>query len=86
MNKMKNLLQELAESADMMVLEENTVRLVWDEGQGKGENKRLNERKKALKELVAVSKNVVKDDGCLHVEVSRDLLNVKELEVWVELL
>jgi hypothetical protein len=87
---MKNLelLQELSESADMMVLESNNeVRLVWDEVQGKGENKRLNARKKALKELVKVASSVVKDDGCLHLTLSRDLVDVEKLENWgVELL
>ena len=78
---MENLLQELANSADMMVLENNNeVRLIWDEGQGKGENKRLNARKKELKELVKVSSSVVKDDGALHVNVSLGLVSLEKLE------
>jgi len=87
---MKNLqlLQDLAMSADLMLIEENNiVRLIWDEGQGSGENKRLNARKKQLKELVKVSESVVKDDGNLHVSVSMDLVNVQELKSWgVEML
>ena len=86
---MKNLqlLQELAMSADFMVLEKNNiVRLVWDEVQGVGDNKRFNERKKELKELVNVAESVVKDDGNLHVSVSMELVNVQELESWVEML
>tara|TARA_R100001460_G_scaffold104507_1_gene150252 strand:+ start:2032 stop:2292 length:261 start_codon:yes stop_codon:yes gene_type:complete len=86
---MKNLqlLQELAMSADFMVLEKNNiVRLVWDEVQGVGDNKRLNARKKELKELVNVAESVVKDDGNLHVSVSMELVNVQELESWVEML
>ena len=86
---MKNLqlLQELAMSADFMVLEKNNiVRLVWDEVQGVGDNKRLNARKKELKELVNVAESLVKDDGNLHVSVSMELVNVQELESWVEML
>ena len=80
----QELLQELAQSAEMMLLEDGLVRLIWDEGQGKGENQRLNSRKKQLKELVDVSENVFKDDGMLHISVSESLLNVEKLKSWVE--
>jgi len=86
---MKNLelLQELSESADMMVLElNNEVRLVWDWDKEK-ENAYEKFLKSALKELVEVASSVVKDDGNLHVTVSRDLVDVEKLENWgVELL
>jgi len=75
------LLQDLAMSADLMLIEEhNIVRLIWDVEQGSGENKRLNARKRELKELIKVSQSVVKDDGNLHVCVSMDLVNIEELK------
>ena len=80
-------LQELAQSADLMVLESNDiVRLIWDEDQGGNESERINLLRQELSDLIDAAQSAREDDGQLHIEISTELVDVERLQSWTDLI